>query len=109
MINTLIGNDASFESSMDKKIMANIGFGAYYYTQIFYLGLAVPRILENKDFGLERHTYLMTGGLFQMNKSLLLKPSFLLKQTKTCNSSFVNISKDFHLSTLVKIVISRGS
>jgi len=111
LINTLIGNDASFESSVDKKIMANIGFGAYYYTQKFYLGLAIPRILENKDFGLERHTYLMTGGLFQMNESLLLKPSFLLKQTKTVAafdaSLLLIINERFWTGLQIRNVINR--
>ena len=111
MINTLYGNDASFETSLDKKIMPNIGFGAYYYTQKFYLGLAIPRILENKDFGLERHTYLMTGGLFQMNKNLLLKPSLLLKQTKTVASFDLSllliVNERFWTGLQIRNVINR--
>jgi type IX secretion system PorP/SprF family membrane protein len=82
-INTSISNDPSFVMDFDRKLIPNIGFGLYYYTQNFYLGFATPRLVENKDFGIERHAYFLAGGLFNLNTSLMLKPSLMYKQTKS--------------------------
>lgn len=81
-INTASANDVTFVDGLDKKLIPNIGFGLYYYTQKFYLGLAVPRLIENKDLGLVNHSYLLTGGLFSLNKYIALKPSVMVRHTK---------------------------
>ena len=82
-INTSISGDPSFESDLDRKLIPNIGFGLYYYTQNFYLGFAVPKLIESKSFGIERHAYFLGGGLFNINKNFMLKPSLMYKQTKS--------------------------
>ena len=82
-INTSISSDPSFVLDLDRKLIPNIGFGLYYYTQSFYLGFAIPRLIENKDFGIERHAYFLAGGLFNLNTSFMLKPSLMYKQTKS--------------------------
>ena len=50
----------------------------------FYSGFAIPRLLSNKEYNLEPHYYFITGGLIKISEALMLKPSFLLKQTKGC-------------------------
>ncbi|PSR10593.1 MAG: hypothetical protein C7M88_01720 [Candidatus Arcticimaribacter sp.] len=82
-ISTFTSVDSSFEPDLDRKLIPNIGFGLYYYTQNFYLGFAVPKLIESKSFGIERHAYFLGGGLFNINKNFMLKPSLLYKQTKS--------------------------
>lgn len=83
MINTLVPNDQAFVLDQDRRLLPNIGFGFYYYSQKFYLGMAVPQILAHEAYQLERHYYLISGGLIDISPSLMLKPSVLLKQTKS--------------------------
>ena len=58
IIQTLTPNDQAFVLDNDRKILPNIGFGIYYFTQSFYSGFAVPRILSDKEYNLEPHYYL---------------------------------------------------
>lgn len=74
--------DAAFVLENDRVFLPNIGFGMYYYSQKFYAGLAVPRVIENKTYGLERHYYFMLGGLLKPSKNVMLKPSMLLRQVR---------------------------
>lgn len=83
MINTLVPNDQAFVIDSDQKLLPNLGFGFYYYTPTFYAGFALPQMLPHKEFGLERHTYFITGTLINVSENFMIKPSLLLKQTKT--------------------------
>ena len=83
IIQTLTPNDPAFVLEKDRKILPNIGFGIYYFTQSFYSGFAIPRILSDKEYNLEPHYYFITGGLIKLSEVFMLKPSFLLKQTKS--------------------------
>ena len=83
LINTLTPNDQAFVLDSDQNLLPNLGFGFYYYTQNFYLGAAIPRLLSHDEFGLERHAYVITGTLLKLTDVFMLKPSLLLKQTKT--------------------------
>ena len=83
MINTLVPNDSAFQIDQEQALLPNIGFGFYYYTQNFYAGLAVPHMLEHEDYAQEQHFYLITGGLVSFSDNFMLKPSVLLKQTKS--------------------------
>ena len=83
MINTLVPNDSAFQIDQEQALLPNIGFGFYYYTQNFYAGLAVPQMLAHEDYAPEQHFYFITGGLFSFSDNFMLKPSVLLKQTKS--------------------------
>lgn len=83
MITTLTPNDQAFILDQERKLIPNIGFGFYYYTQKFYFGMAVPQMLAHEAYQLERHFYLISGGLVKMSDNFMLKPSVLLKQTKS--------------------------
>ena len=82
MLETVTPNDPTFTLNQDTALLPNVGFGAYYSTQKFYMGFAVPRLLAARDFGLVPHYYLMTGGLLTLSQEVLLKPSFLFKHTQ---------------------------
>ena len=83
IIQTLTPNDPAFVLEKDRKILPNIGFGIYYFTQSFYSGFAIPRLLSGKEYNLEPHYYFITGGLIKVSEVFMLKPSFLLKQTRS--------------------------
>ncbi len=83
MINTLMPNDQAFVLAQDQNLLPNIGFGFYYYSQQFYFGMAIPQILAHEAYQLERHLYLISGGLVPLSDNFMLKPSLLLKQTKS--------------------------
>ncbi len=83
IIQTLTPNDPAFVLEKDRKILPNIGFGIYYFTQSFYSGFAIPRLLSDKEYNLEPHYYFITGVLIKVSEVFMLKPSFLLKQTRS--------------------------
>lgn len=73
-----------------------VGFGLFYTTPTYFVGLSVPKIL-NIDFdngeasGLDynRHYYLNAGYLFELNtKGIKLVPSTWIKYVKGANLSF---------------------
>ena len=76
IIQTLTPNDPAFVLEKDRKILPNIGFGIYYFTQSFYSGFAIPRILSDKEYNLEPHYYFITGGLIKLSEVFMLKRSF---------------------------------
>lgn len=66
------------------------GFGMYYYSKKYYVGLSVPTLIgkeptQDFNFDVEKFTstkrhYLLTGGyVFDIGNNIMLKPSFLLK------------------------------
>ena len=64
----------------------NFGTGVYYRTDLFYLGVSVPRMLNAEIEGADgtvttyqRHFYLSAGYVFDQLIALKLKPSVLLK------------------------------
>ncbi|HEX8014061.1 MAG TPA: type IX secretion system membrane protein PorP/SprF [Flavobacterium sp.] len=67
----------------------NIGAGAYYFTDKYYVGLSVPNLLSSKHieeksginaYGSENiHAFLTAGYVFQINDQFKLKPAFMSK------------------------------
>lgn len=67
----------------------NIGIGAYYFRDNFYVGLSAPNLLSSKHieeksginaYGSESiHTFLTAGYVFQINDMVKLKPAFMSK------------------------------
>lgn len=65
----------------------NIGAGAYYFTDKYYIGVSVPNLLSSKHieeksginaFGSEQiHTFLTAGYVFQISDAFKLKPAFM--------------------------------
>jgi len=90
-------NDPAFALTLDKKLIPTIGFGAYYYTPKFYFGFSIPKLIDNKNFGLEKHAYVLAGGLVPLNETFILKPSLMLKQSRsivTMDASLLGIFKE---------------
>jgi type IX secretion system PorP/SprF family membrane protein len=82
--------DPAFTQNINRWL-PNFGTGIYYYTNKFYAGASMPNIISNKLNGegavfqigdraqQYRHLFLTTGYVFDLNKSLKLKPSILMK------------------------------
>lgn len=83
--------DPEFATNYLNKLLPNFGFGVYYYTQNFYVGASVPRIMENYYEGdlngtstdglarQKRHYDLILGAMFKLGNKVKLKPSMLVK------------------------------
>jgi type IX secretion system PorP/SprF family membrane protein len=71
------------------KTLPNIGAGLFYYTNKFYLGFAMPNLLETFHFektgnqvinGSEKtHFFLNSGYVFDLSRNIKLKPSLMVK------------------------------
>lgn len=84
--------DLAFASDTKSKLLPNFGFGMYYYTDVFYAGISIPKLLEN-DFitnstvgttnlaAEERHYFLILGSVFNINEGIQFKPTGFLKVT----------------------------
>jgi type IX secretion system PorP/SprF family membrane protein len=84
--------DQAFASS-EGSLFPNFGFGAYYYTGRFFVGMGVPKMLKNNLTGTNsptidftsypnrqnRHLFITSGYSFDMNQDWTLKPSLLIK------------------------------
>lgn len=78
-----------FMERAPNKTLPNIGAGLFYYTNKFYLGFAMPNLLETFHFektgnqitnGSEKtHFFLNSGYVFDLNRDVKLKPSVMVK------------------------------
>jgi type IX secretion system PorP/SprF family membrane protein len=83
--------DNSFIANTPQLTLPNAGFGMYYHTKKFYLGLSIPRLLQNKiDITRSKmvsnkvnipywHYYFMGGYVYQLTDGIKLKPTFMVK------------------------------
>lgn len=71
----------------EQKFLPNAGMGLYLFSDRYYVGASVPRIIQTELDGeqitpgtlgdLERHYYLMGGLVFDLSSDLKLKPSMI--------------------------------
>jgi len=97
-------NDPAYSEPNISKFLPNFGVGLYYYSQNFYLGASVPKLLENtySADGVEtsvegketRHYYLMTGAVVNINNDIKFKPSVLARLTQAAPFS-MDINANF--------------
>ncbi len=83
-------DDPAYTENINK-FLPNFGIGVYYYSNIFYLAVSVPKLLENKlennqvetyQGGKEvRHYYLMSGGVINISRNVIFKPSTMARLT----------------------------
>jgi type IX secretion system PorP/SprF family membrane protein len=85
-------NDPSLLNNVRSQFLPNFGFGIYYYTDKYYAGVSIPKLLENNfetnsTVGTtnlaseERHYYFIAGTIFDLNESIKLKPTTFVKVT----------------------------
>jgi len=96
------GDPAIFNA--DNKILPNVGAGVYYYSDKGYIGLSVPKLLEQsiqsynngtvKENLERRHYFLIAGYVFDLSENVKFKPSFLVKAVQGAPLS-VDLSGNF--------------
>jgi len=81
-------NDDPFLDYLYYKWSPNIGAGFYFRSDSWYLGLSAPKLINYADnqsleyVNLDRVSYYFNGGyLFDVNKHIKIKPTFLVKYT----------------------------
>lgn len=89
--------DAAFRENVNM-VKPNIGAGAYYFTDNYYLGLSAPNLLSSKHieerngihaYGSEDIHFFFTGGyVFTLSDNLRLKPAFMAKVAKGAPASY---------------------
>ncbi len=88
-------NDPFFSQDISN-VYPNVGAGAFFYTDNFYLGLSVPNLLNSVHldenalkYGSEvNHYFATTGYVFQVNENFKLKPSVMVKSAFDAPVSF---------------------
>ena len=82
-------NDHLFNSNIPNAIAPNAGFGMFYYTNKFYAGFSIPRLIKNsfKSDGIRNsaspsdwHYYLTSAVVLDVSRDVKLKPSIQIKQ-----------------------------
>lgn len=82
--------DPRFQGEIDQKFMPNFGVGAFLYKSNYYVGLSVPKIIQNdfkenyNNYSAQaeiRHFYLIGGYVFNLSENLKFKPTVLSKVT----------------------------
>ncbi|MCF6366142.1 MAG: type IX secretion system membrane protein PorP/SprF [Bacteroidales bacterium] len=85
-------NDPAFINDVQSKLLPNFGFGMYYYTDKFYAGVSVPKLLENNFItnstsgttnlaSEKRHYFLIAGSVFDLNEEIKFRPTAFMKVT----------------------------
>jgi type IX secretion system PorP/SprF family membrane protein len=82
--------DPSFAQNVDFKMLPNVGVGALWHSDIFFLGVAMPKlfinnIVDDSDKKVYRevlHMYAMGGYVFFLAENVKLKPTFLFRWSK---------------------------
>ncbi len=92
LVETIEANDPVFVNEEKSDYLPNFGFGLYYYTHRYYVGVSIPKLLENDfksndvqgstNLGSEKkHYFLIAGAVFNLSKNIMLKPTGFLKVT----------------------------
>ena len=83
-----VGTDVAFNENINKTF-PNLGVGAFYFTDKYYIGLSAPNLLaaehletENgvRALGAQNVHYFLTGGyVFDITEDIKFKPAFMAK------------------------------
>lgn len=101
--------DPAFANNVDETTF-NIGAGAFWYGDDFYLGLSMPNFLEGvhldddgDEIGTEARHYFITGGyIFDLSNNVKFKPNFMVKGALDSPMSF-DINTNFLLYDLIEL------
>ena len=85
-----VATDIAFQENINRRFL-NIGFGIYFNSEKFYLGVSAPNLLEpdylenstaDVKSSEQRHGFLTAGYIFDFTGRYRLKPSFMLKAVR---------------------------
>jgi type IX secretion system PorP/SprF family membrane protein len=79
-------------TNIQGQVLPNFGFGLYWHAQRYYVGLSVPKLLENDIDAVSgnalvtasevRHYFLTGGIVLDVNRDLKFKPSIMLRRVE---------------------------
>lgn len=84
--------DPAFQGEIDTKFMPNFGVGAFLYSKKYFVGFAVPKIINNEfennynNYSVSselRHYFLTAGMVFDLGENIKFKPTMLTKASFT--------------------------
>lgn len=87
-LNPVDGDDPLFQQNLAMRALPNFGAGVLWYSERFYLGVSVPKILSNglisdepefADNNEKQHGFVIGGLVMDVNNYVKFKPAFLLK------------------------------
>jgi type IX secretion system PorP/SprF family membrane protein len=94
-------------SNLNGEILPNFGFGAFWHAERYYLGISVPKLLQNDlnpDRGAvmtkseeERHYFLIAGYVKDLSADLKVKPSVMARAVEGAP-----LSMDINLNFLLR-------
>lgn len=103
-INTIQKDDPNFSSTVnDSKIVPDAGFGVYYYSKNFYLGLSAPTVF-NETISKYRTFMGNTGFLINVSEDFKIKPAMLVKYIYNSPLS-TNVSSTFYWKDFIGLGI----
>jgi type IX secretion system PorP/SprF family membrane protein len=82
--------DPMFMSDIDVRVMPNFGVGAFLFSDDYYVGLSLPKIIQNEfknnynnysTWSEMRHFFLIAGYVFDLTDGIKFKPTLLTKAT----------------------------
>ncbi|TGV00921.1 PorP/SprF family type IX secretion system membrane protein [Flavivirga rizhaonensis] len=86
-----VSTDVAFNENISKTF-PNLGIGAFYFTENYYIGLSAPNLLTTKHIetengvkstGVQDIHYFLTGGyVFNINRDVKFKPAFMAKSVR---------------------------
>ncbi len=100
-------------SGIFNKFNPNFGTGVFYVNDVFYAGVSIPYLLNNKVFqgddfltqARERRNYFITAGrVFDLNEDMQIKPSTLVRMQEQAP-----LGVDLNLQLIFRQIISLGS
>lgn len=86
--NQYSGNDDVASQDVEAKYLPNFGIGLFLYSEKYYMGLSVPKIVESdlldnyqnySTYSEMRHFFFTAGCVFKLNEDLKFKPTGLVK------------------------------
>jgi type IX secretion system PorP/SprF family membrane protein len=93
-LSVINNQDQNFQNNMTSRALPNFGFGVYYHSDRYFVGLSTPKLVEknvNIKTGYTEHAqiavqklhyYLMGGYVLDINPFIKFKPTTLLKITE---------------------------
>jgi len=97
-------NDPVFANDISRNFLPNFGVGAFYHAERYYLGLSIPKLIENdinkNGFTVQNitreqmHIFFIAGYVFDVNRIVKFKPSILTKYVKNAPIS-INMDGTF--------------
>ncbi len=98
-LNLKVNDDPLFQPGIESATKFNVGAGVTYLTDKLYASFSVPRLINSKSGNgseiveYERHFYFAAAYLWEINSSLKMKPSVLLRGVAGAPLSYdINIS-----------------